>query len=91
MNSYIVLLIIGVCTLVFSGVLGVLVLLGIPLLAGFFIVYLSGVCYMMGMQRRARQCADSNHQYGNRHLDRVHRNSGPQEFHLAGENHSLKL
>lgn len=70
MNPYQVMGIIVSCTLVFAGVVSLLVMQGVPVLLAFLGVYLLAVWVMVGMQRRAREFYDGKEHSSQRRYDR---------------------
>ncbi len=59
MNPYQIMGIIAFCTIVFAGVVSLLIMQGMHILLAFLVVYLFAVWCMLGMQRRARDSYDA--------------------------------
>lgn len=71
MNSYQVMGIIAICTLLFSGVVTLLTMQGVHVLLALLSVYLFAVWSMLCMQRRARDNFDIRDDEKRRHRDAV--------------------
>lgn len=64
MNPYQIVGIITLCTALFSGIVALLVMQGMPVLTAFICVYAVAIWFMLSLQRRARQAEESvSHSY----------------------------
>ena len=63
MNPYQIVGVIAGCSLVFTSVVALLAMQGLPVVIAFLLVYAVALVSMIGMQRRARQsCEDGEHE-----------------------------